>query len=306
MVDQAKVFVPGSIGNVGPGFDVLGLAVEGLGDRVTVELTSGASVVAHVLGRDADAVPREPGANCAVVAALSLLRRIGDQRGVRLSLERALPLAGGLGASAAASVGGALAAMYATGQTVAMEVLLAAALDGEESVAGRHLDNVAPSLLGGLTVSRGVDPPDAVRLPIQGEWWLALASPALRLATKNARGVLPSLIAQKDFVTQMANTAGLLVAFATGDHSLARRSLVDVYAEPRRASLISSFLLVKAAALAAGALGCSISGAGPTVFALCEGESTARRAAECMQEAFRPTAATTHVGRIAQSGAHRL
>ena len=303
MSPVATVFVPGSIGNVGPGFDVLGLAVDGIGDKITVELVDGPSRVASVTGRDADAVPLSAEDNCCTVAANSLLHRIGDHRLAVVSINRALPLAGGLGASAAASVGGAYAAALASGKNVPTSTILTAALDGEDLVSSRHLDNIAPSLLGGLTIARSNDPAEAVRVPIKGEWWVAVVSPAVRLTTKKARSVLPQLVTQADFVQQMANTASLVTAFSTGDHELARHALVDLYAEPRRAALIGSFYAVKQAALTAGALGCTISGAGPSVFALLRDEPTAIRVAKAMQTAFFPVEAQFHVGRVATEGA---
>lgn len=303
---QATVFVPATVANIGPGFDVLGLAVEGLGDRVTVELVAGPSRVGRITGRDAASVPTDPTKNCAVVAAESILHRIGETRGVLLSLDRMLPLSGGLGSSAAASVGGAMAAVLASGKNVGTELILAAALDGEESVAGRHLDNIAPCVLGGVSVVLGTDPPSASRVPVKGEWWVAVVSPDMKLATKKARAVLPELVTRQDFVAQMAHSCSLVTAFASGDFDLARRALVDVYAEPRRAGLIPGFSAVKAAALKAGALGCSISGAGPTIFALAASQDDAKAAAEAMRLAFAPMAATTHVGRVAQRGAHPL
>lgn len=303
---SATVFVPGSIGNVGPGFDVLGLAIDGLGDQVKVELADGPSAVISVTGRDAALVPIDPKSNCAVIAANSLLARRGDPRGARVSIDRSLPLAGGLGASAAASVGGALAAALALGGNISEEQILLAALAGEEAVAGRHLDNIAPSLLGGLAVVISTDPPFVTKAKLSGEWWISVVTPAQRLATKKARSVLPTLVTQADFVAQMAYTSGLITAFAKGDYDLARRSLCDLYAEPRRAHLIPAFPEVKAAALAAGALGCSISGAGPSIFALCASEKSAQTAASAMRQAFWPIEATIFSGRVSERGAYRL
>ena len=300
------VFVPGSIGNVGPGFDVLGLAVDGIGDRFTIELTEAASSIAGISGRDHELVPTDPSANCTTIAAVALLRSQGDKRNVKVSIDRSLPLAGGLGASAAASVGGAYGAAIALGRSVPQAAILAAALAGEASVSSAHLDNIAPSLLGGLTVARCIEPADAVRVPIQGAWWLTIVSPAMRLTTKKARSVLPQLVTQADFVHQLAHTSSLITAFVSGDHELARRALVDVYAEPHRAKLIGSFFAVKSAAMKAGALGCSISGAGPSVFALCATEAIAHSCAAAMKAAFWPVEAQTHTGRIATEGARVL
>lgn len=303
-----RVYVPGSIGNVGPGFDVLGLAIDGVGDIISLELNSAAPAVISVTGRDADLIPRAAHKNCAIIAAQSLLRRIGIAAHPHISFERQLPLSGGLGSSAAASVAGAFAAAAAAGLLPGQSLtdaplsvidhILEAALDGEAAVAGRHLDNIAPAALGGLCLARSIDPVDAIRLPIHGQWWLAVISPELRLNTKDARAVLPNSLEQKQWIEQMANTAGVIAAFATADQELMRRSLHDSYAEPRRAPMISNFSQVKAAASTAGALACTISGAGPSLFALCGDANTAQDCASAMQQAFLPIASSAHIGTI--------
>lgn len=308
-----RVFVPASIGNVGPGFDVLGVAVEGLGDVITLALSGSTSAsIGTVSGRDAALIPRDPKKNCAAIAATSFLKRLGASHSAVLGFERRLPLAGGLGSSAAASVAGAFAAAVATGcvdgtdasgaRPEILQWIFEAALDGESAVAGRHLDNIAPMLLGGLCLALGVAPPRAVRLPVQGDWWLTVVSPALRVETKAARAVLPDSVDRGLFVKQMACTTGLVTAFATGDAALLRDSLHDHFAEPRRAPLIAGFAAVKAAALAAGALGASISGAGPTIFAVSSAQAVATAVAAAMVGAFTPVASEAHVGRIDSRG----
>jgi homoserine kinase len=313
----ATAFAPGSIGNVGPGFDVLGLAVDGIGDTVTVELLGGGgeSRVAAVTGRDAALVPRAVELNCAALAARALLRRRGLPDAVAVTLHKGLALAGGMGGSAASSVAGACAAHLAAtaaaggapaaGGVAAGELareLMAAALAGEEVVSGRHLDNIAPQVLGGLALSRSVDPIDAVRLPVAEGWWVALVTPAVRIETKAARALLPEALPRREWVQQMANTVALAHALATADGALLGRALDDRHAEPIRGPLIPRFAAVKAAALSAGASGCSISGSGPTVFALALGEEAARRAAAAMQAAFGELDTAVHVGTVARTG----
>jgi homoserine kinase len=344
----ATAFAPGSIGNVGPGFDVLGLAVAGIGDRVTVELVEGPSRILRLTGRDAERVPHDPGRNCAVIAARAYLRARGIPSGVVVSIHKGLPLAGGLGGSAASSVAGAYAAYLATGgatpaearpggawsddsrsRAVAAEVdarlrfassaaggearptavdreIVAAALAGETAVAGCHLDNIASAVLGGLALVRSVEPLDVVPLRAAAGWWVAVVTPRVRVETRAARELLPAALPRAEWVQQMANTAALVHAFATGDAALLARALDDRHAEPRRAPLIPHFATVKAAALAAGACGCSISGSGPTVFALAVGESAARRCAAAMQAAFGDVAADAHVGAVDRQGARAL
>lgn len=305
---KATAFAPATIGNVGPGFDVLGLAVDGIGDRVTVELVDGGTdEIVEITGRDAELVPKDPAKNAAAIAARAMLNHLGATQSARLWIQKGLPLAGGLGGSAASAVAGALAAKLAdAGDAEVKGVwLLSAALAGEAAVAGRHLDNIAPSLFGGLTIVRSVEPPDIVKVPVKADWHLAVVTPAVRVETKAARALLPKEWAQPEWVQQMANTAALAWAFASGDVELVRRALDDRYAEPRRASLIPRFAEVKAAALAAGALGCSISGSGPTVFAVAERKGGAKACAAAMQKAFGEIASTAHVGAISRSGARR-
>ena len=302
---KASAFAPGSIGNVGPGFDVLGLAVDGIGDRVTVELTKGPPRIADVTGIDGELVPRDPERNCAAIAAHAALR--GSGYNAIVTIHKGLPLAGGMGGSAASSVAGAFAAWSAAALLSNAGkpedfTIIAAALEGESAVAGRHLDNIAPSVVGGLALSRSVDPIDVVKLPVAADWWIALVTPRVRIQTKDARALLPDQSDRATWIQQMANTTALAHAFAVADGSLLRRALDDRYAEPRRAPLIPRFYEVKDAALNAGAFGCSISGSGPTLFAIAENESAARACAEAMRRAFREVDSTVHAGAIAREG----
>lgn len=297
---RATAFAPGSIGNVGPGFDVLGLAFEGMGDSVSVELTRGESRISSVTGRDAQLVPRDAERNCAAIAANAYLRPFGFRAIV--TVEKGLALAGGMGGSAASSVAGAYAAALALGQGPVVGDVLAAALEGESAVAGRHLDNIAASTVGGLALSRSTDPIDVIRLPVGARWWIALVTPHVRVHTRDARALLPELCDRATWTRQMANTVALAHAFGAGDAELLRRALDDRFAEPHRAALIPRFREVKAAALEAGALGCSISGSGPTLFAIASDEEVARSCAGAMQSAFGDVDSSVHVGAIAQHG----
>jgi len=303
----ASAYAPGSIGNVGPGFDVLGLAVDGVGDRVSVDWADVEAPV-EVSGRDAALVPTDPQRNAAAIAAHAYLAERGDGRRLRVRLEKGLALSGGMGGSAASSVAGAFAAhlLVGAGERIDAEgrtALLRAAATGEDAVSGPHLDNVAASLLGGLALVRALNPIDVVPLPVGSPWWVALVTPRVRIETREARALLTPTVERPLFVQQMANTAALVHAFASGDAALLRRALDDRYAEPPRSVLIPHFAAVKAAALAEGGIGCSISGAGPTVFAIAAGESDARRCVAAMQAAFGDTASDVHVGAIARQGA---
>jgi homoserine kinase len=298
------VFAPASIGNVGPGFDVLGLAVDGVGDKVTVVLTDSEARVESVTGRDAALVPREPNRNVAAIAAMAWLRNAGIRKQPVVRLEKGLAVAGGMGGSAASAVGGALAAALAAGATPAPNEIMAAALEGEASVAGRHLDNIAASTLGGLTVVLSTDPIDAFSIPAPRGWRVVLLTPHVRIETKKAREILPREWDRASWTRQMASTTALAYAFASADAGLVRRALDDRYAEPIRANLIPNFREVKRAALDAGALGCSISGSGPTIFAITTDNDA--RVAEAMRSAMRDIGCDVHTGMISPRGAHAI
>jgi homoserine kinase len=303
-VKKATVFAPGSIGNVGPGFDVMGLAIDGIGDRVTVELTDGDAAVANVTGVDADLVPRDPLRNVAAIAATAWLRNARiDQRPI-VSIEKGLPIAGGLGGSAASSVGGAYAAALAAGAKESAEEIMFAALEAESTVSGRHLDNIAPCAVGGLALVRSLDPLEVVPVRVPPRWALVLLTPKVRVETKEARAILPETWPRASWTQQMANTAAMIVAFMNEDGPLLRHSLDDLYAEPLRAPLIPNFRDVKRAALHTGALGCSISGSGPTIFAITREADEICAAA--MKAAMRDVPCDVRVAQIARQGAHRV
>lgn len=302
---RATVFAPGSVGNVGPGFDVLGLAVEGVGDTVTVELTDGEARIEKITGRDAEIIPTDPRKNVASIAATAWLRGQGIAKNTIVTLKKGLAVAGGMGGSGASAVAGAYAAALASGvKTPDMNLIMAAALEAESVIAGRHLDNIAASALGGLTLTLSVDPIDVVSVPVPARWHVALLTPHIRVETKKARAILPQQWDRASWIQQMANTAALVCAFASGDAPLVRRALDDRYAEPLRASLIPNFREVKKAALEAGALGCSISGSGPTIFAIVPHGDQSVGAA--MREAMAGVACELQMGPISLRGARRV
>ncbi len=301
---KATVFAPGSVGNVGPGFDILGLAIEGIGDTVTVELTTETRTV-EVRGRDAAIIPTDPRKNVAAIAASAMLKRHRRTEGIAVVVEKGLPAAGGLGGSASSSVAGAYAAALACGIEPTPEEIMLAALEGEAVVSGRHLDNIAPITLGGLVLTRTIDPIEVVSLPVPVAWSLALITPAVRIETKQARSILPQMWDRASWIQQMANTSALIAAFSSGDGPLARRALDDLYAEPRRAPMIPNFFKVKHAALESGAFGCSISGSGPSIFAIVDDRTSAACLA-AMRAAMGDVEHEARVAPIARRGARAV
>ena len=282
---RVTAFAPGSVGNVGPGLDILGLAVAGAGDEVTVERTTGESITVREPGHPD--LPTDPRRHTAALAAREVLHRahVGNV-GLVLTVRKGLPLSGGQGGSAASAVAGAVAVNQLLGSPLDCDTLLAACLEAEATVAGRHADNVAPSLLGGLGLVRTTAPPDIVRLPVPADLWVALVHPDQRLRTRDSRAVLPLDVPLATALYQAAQVSAIVAALATGDYALLGRALDDRIAEPARARLLPGFADAKRAALAAGALGASISGSGPTAFALARGDASARAAGMAMQAAY--------------------
>ncbi len=275
---------PGSIGNVGPGLDILGMAVAGAGDTVTARRTDSARITVQDPGHPD--LPTDPERHTAALAAREVLRQAGAGGGLELRVHKGLPLAGGQGGSAASAVAGAVAVNRLLGQPLSTSELIEACLIAETVVAGRHADNIAPSLLGGLVLVRSLEPVEVVSIPVPSNLWIVLAHPEQVLRTAEGRARLPKQIPCDLALRQAAQVAALVVACANDDLQLLGRALVDEIAEPARAPLLPGFVEAKAAALAAGAIGCSISGSGPTSFAFAATKAVAERVAAAMQTAY--------------------
>lgn len=300
-MQEFKVFAPATIGNVGPGFDCFGLCVAGLGDELTGR-PAREIVIKEVTGKQSEGVPTDVDKNSASIAAKHLFHALKYDGGLEISIHRNLPLSGGLGASAASALGGAMLAAAVCGLAKDDSRIVDAALAGEAAVAGRHLDNIAPCFYGGMSIVRSVEPVHIVQVPTKASWWLSVLSPRLALNTKNSRTVLPENLPTSEWVAQAANMASLVQAFITEDVQLFKSSFFDYFAEPARCSLIPGFQAVKESALEAGAMGCTISGGGPSIFAISENKEMALKVGEEMLSAS-ATDASLHVGAICYKGA---
>lgn len=284
MSRQVRVFAPGSVGNVGPGFDILGLAVGGVGDSVAAERTSHPGVTIANPGHPS--LPVDPARHTSGIAALEVLRRAGAGFGLELRVTKGLPLSGGQGGSAASAVAGAFAANLLLDAPLELPDLLGAALEAEAVVSGRHADNVVAILLGGLVLIRSLEPLDVVRIPVPPPLRVVLAHPDRAMPTREGRAVVPTTVSRETAMHQAAQVGALIAAAHSGDLALLGRAIDDRIAEPARAPLLAGFVEAKRAALAAGALGCSVSGSGPTAFALVRDESSGARVAEAMRAAY--------------------
>lgn len=285
-------FAPASIGNVAVGFDMLGLALAGVGDRVSAEPNDAPGVVVReVRGLDGELHPylsTDPRENTASIAAQALWDAHGGDRGVAITVRKGVPLQSGMGSSAASAVAAVVAVNALLAKPLATEKLLPYALEGEKyaSGGGLHADNVAPSLLGGLVLCPAVLLPEVVRLPVPEGVSAVLLHPELQINTAHARRSLAKGYSMQQWLQQQGYLAGFVAACAAGDIDLLRRTLHDVIIEPQRAAAVSCFADVRDAALRSGALGCSLSGSGPSLFALCE-DRKARNVASAMEQACR-------------------
>jgi homoserine kinase len=308
-MSSVRVFAPATVANLGPGFDVIGMAISGLGDTVAATRIQGPpGVELGDLTGDGGQLPREVGRNTATVAANSVAQRLGIR--LRIDLEKGLPLCSGLGSSAASAVAGAVAAAIAGGLDLATarRTLLNDALAGEAVASGAaHADNAAPCLLGGCVLIHcaEVESPGVVELPVPSDLWIALAIPDIEVPTREARAALPRSIALSRAVVNWGRLGGLVAGFYRNDLEMIGRCLHDDIVEPVRGGFITAFSEVKAAATDAGALACSISGAGPTVFGFADSESAARSVADAMQRAWSKSGveSRTHVAQPDLAGA---
>ena len=284
---RVRVFAPATVANLGPGFDILGLALSGPGDTVTARVVPGRGVRIAAIHGDDGALPLDAEKNTAGIAAARVLERAGVDTGVELEIHKGLPIGSGLGGSAASAAAAAVAVNLLVGSPLRKTELVEPCIEAEGAVSGRHADNVAPALLGGLILVRAIDPPDLVRLPIPEGLTMAVVTPRFRLDTRASRDALPREVPLGKMVRNAANVAALASACFSGDLALLARCLEDFVVTPARAVLIPGCLDVIEAALATGALGSSISGSGPSLFALCRSERSATDAARAMSAAFR-------------------
>jgi homoserine kinase len=286
----ATAFAPASVGNVAIGFDILGFSVSALGDRVTVSRTEERGVtITDVIGV-AGKLPTDPAQNTAGRALLAMQEALNPGFGLAMRIDKGIPLGSGLGGSAASAVAAVVAANALLPQPRGKLELLKYAMQGEAVASGSlHVDNISPSLFGGLVLTVGIDHPRVKQIPVPEGVRAVIVHPHMFLSTRQARAILKRSVELSDFVWQTANLAGFISGCYTSDLDMIRASLEDVVIEPQRQALIPGFQAVRLAAMEAGALGCSISGAGPALFAWALAKD-AHRVLEAMRREFGSTA----------------
>ncbi len=289
--NYVTAFAPASIGNVGVGFDILGLAIAGAGDLVSARRTNNGGIrVAEIFGLDGEVHPylsRDSEHNTASIAAKALWDERGDSSGIELIIRKGVPLQSGMGSSAASAVGATVAVNALLDKPLEILALLPYALEGEKYASGAlHADNVAPSLLGGLVYCPKALLPDAYCLPTPEGISSVLVHPELQVNTAHQRKILARSYSLELWREQQSYLAGFIAGCEQNDPDLIRRCLKDVIIEPQRKTAVPCFDAVQEAAMKANALGCSLSGSGPSIFALCV-DADAQNAATVMEQACR-------------------
>ena len=288
MKKELRVFAPATVANVACGFDIFGFALETPGDEVVVRLKQEPGVALSKITGDGGALSLDPEKNTAGVGVLRLLRYLESSQGVEIELHKKMPLGSGLGSSAASAAASLFAVNALLGSPLTSKELIPFAMEAERAACGSaHADNVAAALLGGFVLIRSYEPLDIVEIPLKADLYCCVLHPKIEIRTEMARQILKKEILLSQLVNQSGNAAGLIAGLMQGDLSLIGRCLEDVVVEPLRAKLIPGFYEIKSAAMAAGALGCSISGSGPSMFALTEGKSQAEKVGLAMMNACR-------------------
>ncbi len=284
-----KIFAPATVANVACGFDTLGFAIDKPGDEILAHFSDTPGLKISKITGAKGKLPYEVEKNTAGFAALKLLEHLGEQdRGIHLEIRKKMPFGSGLGSSAASAAGAVMAINELLGRPIVTKrELLPFAVLGEQIADGAyHADNVAPSLMGGIIFIRSNQTLDVHHLPVPKGIYASVVYPHIEVLTKDSREVLSNQVGLKECIQQTGNLGGLVVGLYNTDLDLIGRSLNDVIIEPQRAKLIPHFYKVKEAALSAGALGCSISGAGPSIFALSANSLVAEEVGESMQKVF--------------------
>lgn len=306
---QIKVFAPATVANVGPGFDILGFAVDGIGDTVEARRISEKKVIIAEITGDNGALSRNVEENVAGLTTLLVWEKTKPSFGIELKLHKGMGLGTGLGSSGASAAAGAYAANMLMERPMEKHALLPFCMEGEKLADGSyHLDNAGASLLGGFLFIRSYDPIEVLKLPANTHLYVLLVCPKIKILTKDARAVLPKNIPLSTMTKQVSNCSSLITSLFLNDKNLLKKSLEDVVIEPARAHLIPGFYEMKEEALRLGALGFSISGAGPSVFAFANDKKQADEIGVAMQNILKNHAivSTTHVSTINRKGAYMV
>ncbi len=286
MIQQVKVFAPATIANLGSGYDVLGIAIDEPGDIVIATRTRERGLFFSVKTKNAD-VPREATNNLAFYVAALMLEEFKPSFGIKMMLHKKMPIGSGLGSSAASSVASVVAVNALLTKPIKKIELLRFAVEGERKATGSpHADNAAPSLLGGACLIRSYSPLDVIQLPIKKSAVWIVVHPHVIVETKMAREILPKTIPLRSAIHQWGNISGITYGLISGNAALIGKCTEDIIIEPVRKQLIPAFDEAKKSAMHNGAFGCSLSGSGPSMFAVTDSIPKAKKIATAMKKTF--------------------
>ncbi|MDR3625593.1 MAG: homoserine kinase [Ignavibacteriaceae bacterium] len=288
MKKKIKVFAPASVTNVSCGFDVMGFAIDWPGDEIVLKIKDKPGISISKITGDNGKLPLDPVKNTAGASLIALAKHLGLKNGIEMEIHKKMALGSGLGSSAASAVASVFALNELLGKPLSRKELIPFALEGEKLTCGGtpHADNISACLMGGFVIVRSMNPIDVVNIKTPDKLYCTIVHPKLEINTADTRKILRKQILLADAVKQWGNVAGLIAGLTTGNYGLIGRSLQDVIVEPIRSILIPGFNKIKNTALEAGALGCSISGSGPSIFALSKSETIAKKAGDAMMEAL--------------------
>jgi len=287
-MDHIKIFSPATVANVSCGYDVLGFCLDSVGDEMIINKISEKSIkISKIDGYD---LPYEIEKNVAGVSALAMYEALQPDCGFDIEIYKKIKPGSGIGSSSASAAGSVFGMNELLGRPLNKTELTKYALKGEALASQcEHADNLAPAIFGGFTLVRSVSPIDVLQLPTPGDLYATLIHPQIEIKTSESRAILPKNVALKDAITQWSNVGSLVHALHTNDYDVLSKSLKDTIAEPHRKQLIPHFDSLKAEVIKAGALGCGISGSGPSIFALSRGEKIAKIVEKTMQNVYSKT-----------------
>lgn len=287
-MNEIKIFSPATVANVSCGFDVLGFCLDTIGDEMIVRKTDKKGI--HITKIEGYDLPFETKKNVAGVSALALIDDAKPNCGFEIEIYKNIKPGSGIGSSSASAVGSVFAINELLGQPYNNLQLTNFAMKGEALASQcEHADNIAPAIFGGFTLVKSVTPLEVLQLPTPKDLYAVIIHPQIEIKTAEARAILPKEIPLKDAITQWSNVGSLVHALHTNNYNLLSKSLTDVVVEPHRSKLIPYFNLVRENALKSGALGCGISGSGPSIFSLCHGKENAQNVAQAIRNVYSKT-----------------
>ena len=275
MMNEVRIFSPGTVSNVGCGFDTLGFCLDSIGDEMIIRKKSEKGIkISSIKGFN---LPLETESNVAGVSALEMYNDLDIDYGFEIEIIKKIKPGSGIGSSGASAVGSVFGMNYLLGSPFDKMQLINYALKGEALASKvEHADNIAPAILGGFTLVKSIKPLDVIKLPSPTDLYSVIVHPQIEIKTSESRSILPTKIPLKDAVIQWSNVGSLVHSLHTSDYKLLKKSIKDIVIEPYRRKLIPYFSDIRNIAVKSNGLGTSISGSGPSIFSLCKGLRSAK------------------------------